>query len=61
MIEKFFLCTLKSDVVLNSSLATEGAINTLDYIPGNVFLGIVAQKYDEFGSEAYDIFHSGKV
>lgn len=63
MKELFFKCTLTSDVVLNSTLATEGNLSSLDYIPGSNFLGIVAsQLYDEVGNEkAYDLFHSGKV
>lgn len=63
MKELFFKCTLTSDVVLNSTLATEGNLASLDYIPGSNFLGIVAnQLYKEVGNEkAYDLFHSGKV
>ena len=63
MKELFFKCTLTSDVVLNSTLATEGNLSSLDYIPGSNFLGIAAsQLYDEVGNEkAYDLFHSGKV
>lgn len=71
MVEKFFKCTLLTDVVLNSKLATEGNMETLDYIPGSNFLGIVAAqlypKDEELKSssdkakEAYNIFHSGKV
>lgn len=63
MKEEFYKCTLLSDVVLNSSLATEGNMNTLDYIPGSNFLGIVASKlYPKLNSnEAYDIFHTGLI
>lgn len=63
MKEQFFKATLKSDVVLNSKLATEGNMETLDYIPGSNFLGIVAaQLYKNISSEdAYELFHSGKV
>ncbi len=63
MKELFFKCTLTSDVVLNSTLATEGNLSSLDYIPGSNFLGIVAsQLYNEVGDEkAFDLFHSGKV
>lgn len=56
-----FKCHLDSDVVLNQSAATEGSNSTLDFIPGNVFLGIVARHYDEFGNDALEVFHSGKV
>ena len=63
MITKYFQCHLKTDIVLNASLATEGNMRTLDYIPGSNFLGIVAAKrYKQLPlSAAYDIFHSGKV
>ncbi|GAB4255904.1 MAG: hypothetical protein Kow0027_22820 [Saprospiraceae bacterium] len=61
MIERYFKVRLLSDVVLNASLATEGNMQTLDYIPGSNFLGIVAKHYGEFGDDAYDVFHSGKV
>jgi hypothetical protein len=63
MKEVFYKCSLMSDVVLNSSLATEGNMNTLDYIPGSNFLGMVASKlYARLSSEeAFAIFHSGLV
>ena len=56
-----FKCTLLSDVILNQKAASEGANNTLDFIPGSNFLGIVAAKYAEFGDDAVEVFHSGKV
>lgn len=56
-----FKCTLQSDVILNQKAASEGANNTLDFIPGSNFLGIVAAKYAEFGDNAMEVFHSGKV
>lgn len=56
-----FKCHLDSDVVLNQSAATEGSNKTLDFIPGNVFLGIVARHYSELGDDALEVFHSGKV
>lgn len=63
MKEQFFKVTLNSDVVLNSKLATEGNMETLDYIPGSNFLGIVAaQLYRKLSpEESYEIFHSGNV
>ena len=64
MKEIYFKVKLLSDVVLNSSLATECNMSTLDYIPGSNFLGIVAAKlYNENANadENYEIFHSGKV
>lgn len=58
-----FKCTLLSDVILNQKAATEGPNQTLDFIPGSCFLGIVASEYDKFekGGKAMEIFHSGKV
>lgn len=57
-----FECELLSDVVINQSAATEGNNKTLDFIPGNSFLGIMASHYAEFSSEeALLLFHSGKV
>lgn len=57
-----FKCTLLSDVILNRKSASEGSNNTLDFIPGNAFLGIVASHYQEFSKEeAWTIFHSGRV
>lgn len=56
-----FKCTLLSDVILNQKAASEGANNTLDFIPGSNFLGIVAAKYNDFGDNAMEVFHSGKV
>lgn len=62
MIIKHYLCTLKTDVVLNASLATEGNMETLDYIPGSNFLGIVANEiYGNRKELAMDILHNGHV
>ena len=62
---QYFKCTLKTDIVVNASLATEGNMTTLDYIPGSNFLGVVAGKlYKEnklSKTELYDVFHSDKV
>ena len=57
-----FRCELLSDIVLNDSSATEGKRRSLDFIPGNNFLGIVAsQLYKETDEAAWIIFHSGHV
>lgn len=57
-----FKCTLLSDVVLSQSSSSEGNQKTLDFIPGNSFLGIVASKmYKDCSKESLEIFHSGKV
>lgn len=50
-----------TDVIINSTAATEGNNKTLEYIPGTAILGIVARKYKSFDSAAFDVFHSGKV
>ena len=56
-----FVCRLLSDVVINQKAATEGSNATLNFIPGNVFLGIVASHYGDFGDKALEVFHSGRV
>lgn len=57
-----FKVTLKSDVVLQQSSATQGSSKTLDYIPGASFMGIVASSlYTDMSDETYTLFHSGKV
>lgn len=62
MKEQYFTCTLLSDVVLNSKLATEGNMTTLDYIPGSTFLGVVAKEiYANYTEKAYSILHTGEV
>ena len=59
--EYFFKCKFLTPIVLNTTGATEGVLSdTLDYIPGANFLGIIAKNYSEFGEEAFDIFHSGR-
>lgn len=62
MKDTYFKVRLLSDVVLNSKLATEGNMTTLDFIPGSNFLGVVARVlYKENTDENFEIFHSGKV
>ncbi len=59
-----FSCTLLTDVVLNQRAATSGNQQTLDFIPGNNFLGIVAGKLynDELTAEQQlALFHTGAV
>ncbi|MEM6767955.1 MAG: hypothetical protein AAF655_23680 [Bacteroidota bacterium] len=58
-----FRCTLLSDLVISSSGATEGFKQSLDYIPGAKFLGIVAKdRYDmEQAQQTLDLFHNGCV
>lgn len=53
---------LLSDVILNQKAATEGPNNTLDFIPGGCFLGIVAKTvYSQDSKDAWAILHSGQV
>ncbi len=62
MIEKQYKCKLLSELVLNASPATEGNMESLDYISGSNFLGIVAnQVYENHKEKAKDILHSNKV
>lgn len=63
MQEIYFKCTLISDVVLNSKMATEGNMTTLNYIPGSNFLGIVAKElYKDLSPEkSLRLFHSKEV
>ncbi len=57
-----FKCTLESDLVLSQTSSSEGNQKTLDFIPGNNFLGIVASKlYKDGSAESLEFFHSGKV
>lgn len=63
-----FKCTLLTDVILNQKAATEGPNETLDFIPGNCFLGIAASRLyttkedDKEGkSLAMELFHSSHV
>ena len=63
MKELKFKCTLLSDVILNKKSATTGPNETLDFIPGSSFLGIVASRlYAHVSpSEARLLFHDGHV
>lgn len=58
-----FVCSLLSDVVLNQKAGSKEQQSTLDFIPGNVFLGIVASRlYSSLSAEeAMRLFHSGEV
>lgn len=58
-----YKCKLLSDVIITSDAATEGYSESLDYIPGAKFLGIVAgELYDMKQLEkTLDLFHNGKV
>lgn len=56
-----FRCRFLAPVILNTSGATEGELDTLTYVPGSNFLGIAARRYDTYGDQAFTVFHSGKV
>lgn len=58
-----FKVKLLSDVVLSQNSGTKGNKQTLDFIPGANFLGIVAkgEGYKKFGENANTVFHSSKV
>ncbi|MGN0878187.1 MAG: hypothetical protein ACI4WT_01875 [Oligosphaeraceae bacterium] len=56
-----FRCRFLAPVILNTSGATEGELDTLTYVPGSNFLGIAARRYDDYGDQAFTVFHSGKV
>ena len=55
-----FKCTLLSDIILSQDSSTEGNQYSLDFIPGNNFLGIVAASiYNKV--DALKVFHTGDV
>ena len=57
-----FKCTLLSDIILSQSSSTEGNQYSLDFIPGNNFLGIVAANiYNKVEKNALKVFHTGDV
>lgn len=60
--ELLFKCCLKTDIILNQRAATEGNLDSLNFIPGSNFLGITASSlYKEMNKESQLIFHSGKI
>ena len=63
MHNKQFICTLLSDVILSMHSSATGIKETLDFIPGNNFLGIVAkQLYNKLKQEEQlALFHSAEV
>ena len=57
-----FKLELLADTVLSADSATSGSHECLDYIPGNMILGLCASRlYGRTGVDSYDAFHSGKV
>ena len=64
MIRQEFEVTLKDNVIVSQTAATIGQHQSLDYIPGSVFLGVAAARlYAELEREdpamAWKVFHSG--
>jgi len=57
-----FKCTLLSDIIISAQTATEGEHQSLNFIPGSNFLGILATAmYNDNSEKNYTLFHSGKV
>lgn len=60
-IQKYHL-TLIEPLILSGKDKTEISLDCLDYIPGNIILGLVAGKlYDEKNQTTNDLFHNGNV
>lgn len=55
-----FKITLLSRVILPKGANTQGTNESLSFISGVVFLGLVARHYDEF-NDACEIFHGSKL
>lgn len=62
-VQRVLRITLEQDVILGATGATLGSLDTLDYLPGSVFLGALAGRcYGDLDSEqAWQLFHSGHV
>jgi len=57
-----FRCRLLSDVILQDQSTVGQLQRSLDFIPGNTFLGIMARKYDAYSKEQQmALFHDGTV
>lgn len=56
-----FKVTLLSDIILSQSSGSKGNKQTIDFIPGSNFLGIVAKEYDSFRDSQISVFHSSKL
>lgn len=56
-----FKVTLLDNIVISASTASAGDHESLDYLPGSLFLGATALKlYDQLNQEqAFKVFHSG--
>ena len=58
-----FRVTLEQDVIISRSAATAGEHETLDHLPGSLFLGLAAGRLyaDLRADQAWQVFHSGAV
>lgn len=58
-----FSCTLLSDIIINQTSGSKEKQATMDFLPGNVFLGIAAGRlYGQLSPDnAMVLFHSGRV
>ncbi|WP_018158300.1 hypothetical protein [Thioalkalivibrio sp. ALE14] len=58
-----FRVTLEQDVIVSRSAATAGEHETLDHLPGSLFLGLAASRLyaDLPADQAWQVFHSGAV
>lgn len=61
--QRVLVITLEQDVILGATGASTGNLDTLDYLPGSVFLGVAASRlYASLSdTEAWQLFHSGAV
>ena len=61
----WFKVELKDEVTAGAGTAIQGALSGLDYLPGNLFLGVAATAIyrggDRSESETMALFHSGRV
>lgn len=57
-----FRCRLLSNVILQGQSTVGQLQRSIDFIPGNIFLGIMAKKYDFYSKEQQmNLFHNGTV
>lgn len=61
--QRVLVITLEQDVILGATGASTGNLDTLDYLPGSVFLGVAASRlYASLSdTEAWQLFHSGAI
>lgn len=63
MIKQTYRCKLLTDVVISAQTATEGNHRSLDYMPGAIFMGLVAKDYESLKNKdlANKTFHGVDV